>query len=437
MSPRKLGSLLIAARPWLLVALLWIVALLNYVDRQVVFSFFPLLREDLHVSDVELGLISTVFLWVYGLLSPFAGYLADRFGRVRVILFSLLVWSAVTLITGQVRDVGEMLWARALMGVSEACYLPAALALIVDWHPERSRSLATGLHQSGLYTGMIMGGAWGGWMGEHYGWRAVFAILGGVGVGYFVLLWLGLRQFEKRMTVQTRPVFLLSFRRLLTTPGFIVLTAVFAAMAIANWLVYTWLPLYLYESFRFSLAKAGFSATFYIQAASYAGILIGGYIADRWNRSNTRGRLLTQVLGLAFGAPFLFLLGVTHSYVLLVLALITFGLGRGFYDCNAMPVLSQLVPPDLRSTGYGVFNLAGCLAGGITAVFAGYLKAVIGLGAAFQISAFLILFSSLLLLRLRITGTGGCRGMGPSAKAQCAPYGSGGPTATLRKTLPE
>lgn len=393
--------------PWLLVALLWVVALLNYVDRQVAFSVFPLLRGDLKASDVELGLISTVFLFVYGLLSPFAGYLADRFGRVRVILFSLLVWSTVTFLTGHVNGIGEMLWTRALMGISEACYLPAALALIVEAHPQRSRSLAAGLHQSGTYTGMIMGGVWGGWMGEHYGWRPVFLILGGVGVGYFLVLWYFLRRREeKKAAAGEKPRFLSSLRRLVATRGFLFLAAVFAATSIANWLIYTWLPLFLYEKFGLSLTDAGFSATFYIQAASYAGILAGGYLADRWILHTPRGRLLTQVVGVGLGAPFLFLMGFTQSYILLVLALVTFGLGRGFYDCNTMPVLSQLVSSDLRSTGYGFFNLVGCLAGGFTAVFAGYLKATIGLSAAFQISAVLLLLSSLLLLRVRVSPDG-------------------------------
>lgn len=390
--------------PWLLVALLWFVALLNYLDRQVVFSLFPLLRSGLGASDVELGLISAVFLVVYGLLSPFAGYLADRFGRGRVILFSLLVWSSLTLLTGHARNMEEMLLARALMGLSEACYLPAALALIVESHPSRSRSLAAGVHQSGLYTGMIMGGTLGGWMGEHYGWRPVFLVLGGAGISYFPLLWWFLRGTVVKITCQDRPGFRGALWRLAAARGFFILAAVFAFTSIANWLVYTWLPLHLYEKFGLGLTAAGFSATFYVQTASYGGILLGGWAADRWAQRAARGRLLTQVAGLALGAPFLFLMGFTNSYELLVVALITFGLGRGFYDCNTMPVLSQIVVADLRSTGYGIFNLAGCIAGGVTAALAGYLKAAMGLSAAFQASALVMLAAAALLLRVPVRG---------------------------------
>src|SRR5260370_32844572 len=140
---------------WTLVAVLWVVALLNYVDRQVIFSLFPLLARDLSLSPVQLGLLSSVFLWVYGLLSPFAGFAADRFGRGRLITVSLLVWSAVTLATGVSRSYGQLVAARAVMGLSEACYLPAALARIAQHHGPRTRSLAVGIHQSGFRVGLI------------------------------------------------------------------------------------------------------------------------------------------------------------------------------------------------------------------------------------------------------------------------------------------
>ena len=384
-------------RPWLLVALLWVVALLNYLDRQVIFSLFPLLQKDLGATDIQLGLTSTVFLWVYGFLSPFAGYLADRFGRARIIIVSLLVWSVVTWLTGMARNMTELLIARALMGVSEACYLPAALALIVESHSERTRSLAAGVHQSGLYTGMILGGAWGGWMGDHYGWRPVFTLLGLMGIGYFVLLWFVLRNAGSRDMTTEAPNFARSLRTLFALPGFLILTIVFTAFAVQNWIVYTWLPVYLYERFGMSLASAGFSATFYIQVAGFAGILAGGWMADRWSRTSPRGRILTQVLGLAIGAPFLFLIGFTGSFVLLIVALLTYGFGRGLYDANTMPVLSQIAEPRLRATGYGIFNMAGCIVGGVAAAAAGSLKSIIGLSAAFQISAVILLIGAAML----------------------------------------
>ncbi|HET8548851.1 MAG TPA: MFS transporter, partial [Bryobacteraceae bacterium] len=260
------------------------------------------------------------------------------------------------------------------------------------------RSLAVGLHQSGLYVGIVLGGAWGGWMGDHYGWRPVFTILGLAGILYLVPLWLGMRGLTGSGSQPDRTGFKASLRELLKLPGFTILTLVFSASALQNWIVYTWLPVYLYERFGMSLANAGFSATFYIQVAGFAGILFGGWLADRWSRTSPRGRLLTQVAGLAAGAPFLFLIGFTTSFPLLVLALITYGLGRGFYDANTMPVLSQIAAPRLRGTGYGIFNLAGCITGGVAAAGAGWLKEIVGLSAAFQISAVILLAGATLLL---------------------------------------
>jgi len=383
---------------WLLVALLWGVALLNYLDRQVVFSLFPLLSRDLAASPLELGLLGTVFLWTYGVLSPFGGFCADRLGRVRVILASLVVWSAATWITGHVTSITGMLWARALIGASEAFYLPAALALIADRHDDRSRSLATGLHQSGLYTGMVLGGAWGGWMGETAGWRPVFTILGIAGCVYGVIVALALRRDAPS---RARAKFFGSLGALLRTRGFLPLVVAFVATSLSNWLIYTWLPLFLYERFHLSLAGAGFSATFYIQAASYAGVVAGGALADRWAKATPRARLYCQIAGLLLAAPFLALLSVAETMAPLISALIAFGLGRGFYDCNTMPVLREVTGASQSATGYGLLNMAGCLAGGGAVAAAGFLKQHLGLGAAFQAAALMLVVGALALGRVR------------------------------------
>lgn len=385
---------------WTLVALLWVVAMLNYLDRQIIFSIFPLLKSDLALSDVQLGLLGSAFLWVYGALSPITGFLADRFGRARIIIASLLVWSTVTWLTGHARSFEELLAARALMGLSEACYIPAALALISDTHAKGKLSLATGLHSSGIYAGIVLGGVGGGWMGEHYGWRFAFVVLGAVGVVYSVVLLFSLRAGVQEHGTTERPRFWPSLRELLALPGFKTMALVFVAVSIANWAIYTWLPVYLYERFNLKLAAAGFSATFYIQAASVAGVLIGGWLADHWSKTSPRGRVLTQSIGVAMAAPCLFVVGFTSSQLWLIAGLIVFGLGRGFFDANTMPALAGIARPELRSTGYGVFNMVGTLTGGVIAAGAGALKSVIGLGGVFQLAAILLLVSSLALLRI-------------------------------------
>lgn len=396
-----------SAYPWVLVALLWFAFLLNYLDRQVIYSVFPLLQHNLKLTDLELGFLSTSFLWVYAIASPLAGYVGDRFGRKKVIVASLIVWSLMTWATGKARNFHELVAVRGLMGVSEAAYLPAGLALIADHHSERTRSLATGIHYSGAYLGIVLGGVAGGWIGERYGWRPAFTFLGILGAAYAVVALLGLRERPVRgeadLPKAAKLRLAVSLRKLIALPGFATLTLVFGMMSIANWLVYTWMPIYLYERFHMSLLAAGFSATVYIQAGSVAGILLGGTLADRWGTRSGRGRLLTQAAGLALAAPFLCIVGMTGSGWVLLAALAIFGVGRGSYDCSCMPVLSQIAGPELRATGYGVFNFVGTFAGGASAALAGGLKQTIGLGGAMVAASGVVVLAALLLFRLKIT----------------------------------
>lgn len=383
---------------WVIVGLLWVVALLNYLDRQIIFSVLPLVKTELNLSNIQLGLLSTVFLWVYGFLSPFAGYLADRFGNKRVILFGLFVWSVVTWATGQSHTFTQLLMARGIMGVSEACYLPAGLALIASLHGQRTRSLATGIHFSGLYVGIIIGGFGGGWMGEHYGWRSAFGILGIAGVVYSIFLRFVFKGTPEPSPEQSRSPhmgFLTALHELLRLPGFITLTCVFAGMAIANWLVFTWLPLFLYEHFQMSMAKAGFVATFYNQAGCLIGMSAGGWLVDRWAQTNFRARLWAQALALAAASPSLLLAGSTQSQLLLAFGLTGFGIARATFDCTAMPLLCEIARPELRATGYGFFNGAGCIAGGVMATGAGWMKATLGLTSSFYVAAAILLLSAI------------------------------------------
>lgn len=394
---------------WVVIGLLWMVAVLNYLDRQVIFALFPPIQQDLKLTNTQLGLLSSAFLWVYAFLSPLGGYLADRLGRRKVILSSLIIWSLITWATAYATNFNELLATRALMGVSQAFYLPAALAMVADFHGERTRSLATGLHQSGLYCGIILSGAGGGWVGEQFGWRFVFSVLGMAGIIYSLLIALMLRDASSESTgLETRgrpAAFLRSVRDIWQSGGFRPFLASAGLAAIAYTIVYTWMPTFLYERFGMSLAEAGFTATFYIQVSSFGGILLGGALADRWSPANPWARVYTMVAGYVAAGPALFLVGSTGSTALLVTGLVLFGIGRGCNDSNVMPAMCQIVPPALRATTYGVYNFTTCLVGGAMAVFAGALKDTAGLGPAIQISAVMLTLSGLLLLRIRGAAT--------------------------------
>jgi predicted MFS family arabinose efflux permease len=304
--------------------------------------------------------------------------------------------------TGHVRTFPELLVARGLMGISEACYLPAGLALIAAWHDPSTRSTATGIHYSGGYIGMILGGALGGWLGAHYGWRFAFICLGTAGLLYAAIALFFLRDPDSKACAVPVPKSLFSTAGVLfRTSGYAAMFTVFAAISIGNWIVYTWLPLYLNERFGMDLATAGFTATFYLQLGSGVGILLGGRISDAWSARNGRARILTQAAGLAAAAPFLFLSGITSSIAVLICAMFMFGLGRGAYDANGMPALCDIVPEGLRASGYGLFNFIGPFAGGLFAGGAGALKSTIGIGGALEVSGLLLGVSIFLLSRIQ------------------------------------
>ena len=401
------------SRAWLIVALLWLVALLNYLDRLMITTMRDPIKDSIPMSDAQFGLLTSVFLWVYGALSPFGGFLADRFGRTRVILGSLLVWSLVTWLTAHARTFEQLLWARAVMGISEACYIPAALALIADYHRGPTRSLATGLHMSGVYAGAALGGV-GGYVAEQYGWRIGFSMFGAFGVGYALVLMLGLRdapmdsratQTECRLKACTTISADVgdALNALFSAPGFYVLLALNALVGAANWGINGWLPTYLKEHFKLGLGEAGLSATGYIQMASFAGVLIGGVWADRWSRSNPRGRVLVPAIGYCVAGPCLFLSAATGTLPLAIAGLIVFGLGRGFFDANHMPILRQLVDERYSATGYGFLNVVSCAAGGIMIYAGGKMKdAEMDLSLTFQLSAAGLLVAGIMLFALKL-----------------------------------
>ena len=362
---------------WLVVALLVPVALLNYLDRQMLATMKPSMMKDLPdiATAANWGFILGSFKWVYAIFSPIGGFLADRISRRHVICFSLFTWSVITWATGHVHSYEQLLATRAVMGISEAFYIPAALALIADYHIGAPRSRAIGLHQMGIYLGVIIGG-FAGYAADSpdLGWRGAFTWCGLVGTLYALPLFIFLK--NKPASAEVAPGLNpgQAIASLARNREFLKLVLYFTLPAMAAWIVRDWMPDILRERFSLGQGKAGVSAVLYWQVAAIAGVLIGGWIADRWTRHNPRGRIYVSAIGVLLLLPALFGVGNASTLIVALSFLVVFGFGWGFFDCNSMPILCQLVGPENRAAGYGLMNFVSISCGGFADWIFGALR---------------------------------------------------------------
>jgi MFS family permease len=381
--------------------MLWFVCFFNYADRQAIFSVFPLLKSEMHLSDVQLGVIGGAFMWFYAASAPLAGLIGDRFSRKSLILGGLLFWSAVTLSTALCRNYWQLVAVRGIEGLGESLYFPASMSLISDYHGSGTRSKAMSLHQSSVYAGTIAGASLAGYFGEHFGWRSSFHLLGWGGILLGLVLFGLLREPQRCADECTAAPagetgVLESVTAAFRHPMARVLVAVFVGANFVAAIFLTWLPSFLYRKFSMTLSMAGFSSTIYLQVASVLGVLAGGAVADRIVRRWRAGRMMTQAFGLAMGVPFIFLTGWSATVYRVVPAMAGFGFFKGFYDANIWASLYDVVPPGQRATAVGLMNSIGWLGGGAAPVAIAAMSDHYGMGAS--ISATSAIYGAVALL---------------------------------------
>ena len=365
--------------PWIVVGLLWVVALLNYMDRQMLST----MQEAMKVDIVELnkaeafGALMAIFLWIYGFLSPVAGMVADRVSRKWLVVGSLFVWSFVTWMMGYAETFHQLYWLRAIMGISEALYIPSALSLIADWHEGKSRSLAIGIHMTGLYVGQAIGG-FGATIAALFSWHSTFHWFGIIGVVYSLLLVVLLHENPHHAVVsrsvkesqEKKPSLFAGLGVLFSTLAFWIILFYFAAPSLPGWAIKNWSPTLFSESLGIPMSEAGPISTITIAVSSFIGVIMGGILSDRWVQRNIRGRVYTGAIGLGLTVPALLLLGFGNSLPAVVGAGLLFGIGYGIFDANNMPILCQFVSAKYRGTAYGLMNMTGVFAGAaVTEVF--------------------------------------------------------------------
>jgi MFS family permease len=402
---------------WLVVGLLFLIGALNYLDRIMITTMRSSIIDAMPMTDAQFGLLTSVFLWTYGILSPFAGFLADRFNRSKVIIFSLFVWSGVTWLTAYAQNFEQLLTTRILMGISEACYIPAALSLIADYHRTKTRSLATGIHMTGVMAGSSLGFL-GGWLAEDHTWNFVFMIFGIFGIVYSLVVWFLLKDPPKTAVIAERADanelktetvrtdngvnFFTAIKDLFSKRSYLLMLGYWGLLGIVGWLVMGWLPTYYKEQFNLSQGIAGLYATAYLYPAAIAGLLLGGFIADRWSRKNRFARIQTPAIGLLIAAPCIYIASGTTILPLAIAAFMIYSVTRSFGDSNMMPMLCLVADPRYRATGYGILNFFSTIIGGIGLYAGGILRdSNINLGSMYKAAALIMILCAAFLFMAR------------------------------------
>ena len=372
---------------WEVLGLLWVAYFLNQADRQVFNVVLPLIKEDLQLSDMQVGSIATAFNLFYALLVPFAGYIGDRFSRKWILTLSILFWSVATMFTGLSSGLITLILMRSMAtGGGEAFFGPANYALLASYHKE-TRSTAMSVHQTAYYIGIIASGYLAGLVGQHWGWRNAFYIFGAVGVIHAIVLVFRLRDkkkvedtiVEETKVVREKIKFTEGFRIVFTTPTAVVLTLGFSGLIFVITGYLTWMPTYLYENFNMDLAQAGFHSMFYTHLFAFFGVMIAGRLSDKFARKNPGARLLMQGSGLLFAVPFIVLMGNSNTLALIYVGFAGFGFARAFFDANTYAVLYDVIPEKYHSSASGVMIMVGFAVGSLAPVVLGFLKPLIGL----------------------------------------------------------
>ncbi len=386
---------------WEVLALLWIAFFLNQADRQVFNVVLPLIQEDLQMTDAEMGMIASAFILTLAVCVPFAGIVGDLFSRKWITTITVIFWSLATVLTGvATTPIHLVLFRSVATGGGEAFFAPANYALISQYH-NKSRSLALSIHQTSLYAGVVLSGFLAAYIGEIWGWRSSFYVFGAAGVLLGLVMIFRLK--DKKEVIKDELIasefkkvnFFKIMALMIKRPTFLLLTLAFAGMVFVNIGYLTWMPTFLYEKFDMPLSQAGFAAMFFMHGFAFVGVLLGGRLSDKFVMKNKNIRLLLQIIGMLFGAPFIVLMGLGTTTSLVFLGLAGFGFFRGLYDANIYASLYDVIEPEYRSTASGIMIMFAFITGAASPMLLGILKPTVGLTNSIAFLSILACFSAI------------------------------------------
>ena len=353
---------------------------LNYftllLHRQVIGYVLPPLELELGLTETQQGWLLPAFIFPYGLSQLFMGYLSDRFRRRSILLYSLSGSVLVVAAMAFAKDFTQLLILRSCLGLAQAASVPAIGGIMADCFSPKNRSTAVSIYLLSYTLGLMAAGSVGGKLAENpwtfslgestltlTGWRMAmlaFSVFGAIMLITFGLL---LREPDRTERNEEKGLgtsggnYWATLYAVLRVPSFWVLAAIFVLFSIITNARDIWLAKYFYTSLKMSESEAGRFATIWIQPASFAGLLLGGMVADRWSRRWKGGRSATCAIALVAWIPALLLMGTGRSTPVIAMAMICFGLVLGVYIANLWTTTFEIIDPAARSTSLGLLNV--------------------------------------------------------------------------------
>jgi len=390
---------------WEILLLLWIAFFLNQADRQIFNVLLTSIQADLHLTDAQMGLIATIFNFAFALLVPISGLLGDRMSRSKILVFSILLWSGATMMTGFSGGILMFIVFRSLAtSVGEAAFGPAYISTLADYHTD-TRALAMSIHQTSYYVGVIVSSILATYIAGLFGWRVAFLMFGSVGVVHGIVMWMRMRdKSSASKPAENAPVCAAekisvwdSISIIFRVPTAVILMFGFCGLIFVLTGYLTWMPAHLELGFAMSKETAAFNATFYTHIAAFVGVILAGRMSDILARKKPEYRILMQSVGMLAAAPFIVMMGSCSAETLVIVGLAGFGFLRAFFDANTYPVLYDVIPEKYRASASGIMLMLGFGFGSLAAVALGILKPVIGLSAGISLLAAVWIPCSLLL----------------------------------------
>jgi MFS family permease len=377
------------------IRLLAVLALINFVNfaaRQVFVPLIPLLRDHLHVTDAQLGSLQTFLLVVLAVGSIPFGFLADRFSRKAIIAIGILFWSVATFAGGLVSTFPFFLIARAFVGLGEAAYAPAAQSMISGAFPQERRAVAQAIFATGMLLGGVAGMAVGGVIGPRYGWQEALFIVAFAGiVPGIALFWIDEPPRGPRSEV-------VPIARLLRVPAFV--SMIFAGICItfSSVSIITWGTDFAVSYKDFSLRQASVSLAVIAFLSAVSGVLMGGFIADRLQRTFAYGRIIAVAAALLLAAPFLLLAIQSEEKLTVLIGLSIAGFFMSWYHGPVTAVLHDMMPRRAHATSVGVYMFATQLVGGLGPHVVGKISDLHDMQLGLQIAVAVMVCGALLML---------------------------------------